>query len=86
MVRRGDWKLIFNMEGKGELYNVRDDPSELHNLYNQAAVAQQQGRLQEELLKWLLRTQDPLPLPHRRYVYKKHPRNYWTDPEKTNMQ
>ena len=79
MVRRDDWKLVFDMEGNGQLYNLVDDPSELSNLYGQPALAKLQGELQAELLKWMLRTQDPLPLPRRRYVYKGHPRNYWTD-------
>jgi len=79
MVRRGDWKLVFDMQGNGQLYNLADDPAELHDLYGQPAFARIQGELQAELLKWLLRTQDPLPLPRRRYVFKGHPRNYWTD-------
>ncbi|MBT3288564.1 MAG: sulfatase-like hydrolase/transferase [Victivallales bacterium] len=79
MVRRDNWKLVFDMQGNGQLYNLADDPAELSNLYGQPAVAQIQSELQAELLKWLLRTQDPLPLPRRRYVFKGHPRNYWTD-------
>ena len=31
-----------------------------------------------DLLTWILRVQDPLPLPRRRYVVKTDPRNYWT--------
>jgi len=79
MVRRDDWKLVFDMEGNGQLYNLKNDPAELANLYGEPALAQLQGELQAELLKWILRTQDPLPQPRRRYVFKKHVRNYWTD-------
>jgi len=82
MVRRGDWKLVFDMEGNGQLYNLTADPSELDDLYGQPAVAEIQGELQAELLTWMLRTQDPLPHPRRRYVFKSHPRNYWTDTDR----
>ena len=34
MVRMGDWKLVFDMMGNGELYNVARDPYELNNLWN----------------------------------------------------
>ena len=33
MVRMGDWKLLFDMMGNGQLYNVARDPYELKNLY-----------------------------------------------------
>jgi arylsulfatase A-like enzyme len=79
MVRKGDWKLVFDMQGNGELYNLKADPVELNNLYGQAEVADVQGELLAELLTWVLRAQDPLPPPRRRYVFKGHPRNYWTD-------
>jgi len=78
MVRRDDWKLVFDMQGNGQLYNLREDPLELNDLYGQPALTQLQEELQAELLKWVLRTQDPLPLPRQRYVLKRHPRNYWT--------
>ena len=29
MIRRGDWKLVFDMQGIGQLYNLHDDPYEL---------------------------------------------------------
>ena len=31
MVRMGDWKLIMNSYGKGELYNLKKDPYEINN-------------------------------------------------------
>ena len=79
MVRRGNWKLVFDMQENGQLYDLDRDPVELNNLYGQPRVADIERELQAELLTWLLRVQDPLPLPRRRYVFKKHPRNYWTD-------
>jgi arylsulfatase A-like enzyme len=77
MLRKGDWKLIFDMQGKGQLYNLRKDPAELNNLYGKPLAAGIQQRMMADLLAWTLRAQDPLPLPRARYVMKTDPRNYW---------
>lgn len=79
MVRKGDWKLVFSAEGRGQLYNLNDDPAELHNLYGSPRLAEVQQALLEDLVTWVLRVQDPLPAPRSRYVMKRHPRNFWTD-------
>ncbi len=76
MLRRGDWKLAFDMQGHGQLYNLVDDPLELHDRYGDPDLADVQHALVAELLAWTLRAQDPLPLPRRRYVMKTDPRNY----------
>lgn len=34
MVRKDDWKLVLDNYGRGELYNLKADPSEINNLYN----------------------------------------------------
>jgi len=78
MLRRGKWKLIFDMQGGGQLYNLADDPVELDDLYGKPEVADVEHTLLAELLAWTLRAQDPLPLPRRRYVMKTDPRNYWS--------
>jgi arylsulfatase A-like enzyme len=61
MVRLGDWKLLYDMMGYGELYNLASDPAELKNLFGDPSVASEQTRLVEELLMWTIRTQDTLP-------------------------
>jgi len=76
-VRRGDWKLTFDMQGHGRLYNLREDPRELVDLYADPDLADVRQELLEEMLTWRLRVEDPLPLPRRRYVMKRHPRGYW---------
>ncbi len=70
MVRKGDWKLTWDMEGTGKLYHLTDDPVEMNNLFAQSEHAAIQQELMAELLTWLVRTQDPLPLPRKRYVMK----------------
>jgi arylsulfatase A-like enzyme len=78
MLRKGDWKLAFDMQGRGQLYNLRDDPVELNNLYaGNPAYAELQKELLADLLAWTLRAQDPLPPPGRRYAVKADKRNYW---------
>ena len=61
MVRMGDWKLIFDMMGYGQLYHLPSDPCELKNLYGEPSVAKEQARLMEELMMWTIRNQDSLP-------------------------
>lgn len=74
MLRKGDWKLVFDMEGCGQLYNLKSDPAEVVNLYDDPAAADKRVELLEELLKWRFRLEDPLPLPRKRYVMKLRPR------------
>lgn len=61
MVRMEDWKLIYDMMGYGQLYNLRDDPCELNNFFGKPEHTQVQARLMAELAMWMIRTQDSLP-------------------------
>ncbi len=70
MIRKGDWKLVFDMDGNGQFYNLADDPSEVTNLYDRSETASIRMELLEDLLAWRLRVEDPLPLPRRRYVMR----------------
>ena len=79
MLRRGGWKLVFDMQSVGQLYNLSRDPYELENLYGHPAAAAVQNELLADLLAWTLRVQDPLPHPRRRYKFKSDPRNYWAN-------
>lgn len=53
MVRRGDWKLIYNMAAPHQLFNLRDDPEELHNLW------EHEQEIARELERELRRICDP---------------------------
>ncbi|MEM7365237.1 MAG: sulfatase, partial [Pseudomonadota bacterium] len=77
-LRHGEWKLIFDMQEHGQLYNLADDPVELNNLFGQPACADIQSTLLTKLMGWTLRVQDPLPHPRRRYRFKSDQRNYWS--------
>jgi arylsulfatase A-like enzyme len=51
MVRMDDWKLVYDMMGHGQLYNLRQDPFELTNLFNKPQHVQAQARLMAELVR-----------------------------------
>jgi len=77
MLRRGQWKLLYDMMGNGQLYDLANDPGEKENLFGSAKHAEIEHKLLAELLAWTLRAQDPLPHPRHRYRFKTHPRNYY---------
>ena len=76
MVRMGDWKLVMNSYGRGELYNLKKDPYEINNLFGNSKFVNKQNELLTKLVAWELRLQDPLPLPRHRYHFKRNPYNY----------
>ena len=77
MLRKGDWKLDFDMQGRARLNNLKDDPVELNNLFGSIETAAIERELLADLRSWSLRAQDPLPLPNLSYRMKRDPRNYW---------
>ena len=78
MLRRDNWKLIYDMNGRGQLYDLDKDPAELDNLFDDPRCADVRHMMVEELLAATLRAADPLPLPGGDYQRKNPPRNYWT--------
>ncbi len=77
MLRKGDWKLIMDMQGRGQLFNLVDDPYETHNLYAKPEYAETRCTLTADLLAWTIRAQDPLPYPVGRYIFKRDQHNYY---------
>jgi arylsulfatase A-like enzyme len=76
MVRKGDWRLVMDMQGRGQLYDLARDPAELSNLYDLPEFAGVQRELLADLLAWTIRVQDPLPILQEGYGRKSDPRNY----------
>ncbi len=76
MVRKGDWKMVMDMHGNGELYNMRKDPSEMNNLFDSRRYSRKKEELMQELLKWEIGLNDPIPVPHHRYRFKRYKHNY----------
>lgn len=82
MVRMGDWKLVYDTMDYGQLYNLRNDPCELVNLFGQPEHAEMRARLMAELAMWMIRTQDSLPTgPQNRKYHTKWPADHnWYAP------
>jgi arylsulfatase A-like enzyme len=60
MIRTADWKLVHYVRAPyGELYNLREDPHELHNLYDDRAYAQVRAEMKSRLADWLIQSEDP---------------------------
>ncbi len=76
MVRKGDWKLVMDMHGNGELYNIKKDPSEINNLFNSRKHLNKRAEMMQELLKWEIGLNDPIPVPRHRYHFKRYKHNY----------
>lgn len=62
MIRTDEWKLVrhYFAAGTDELYHLRDDPGETHNLFNDPRHARTQAGLQKELLRWQRGIDDPI--------------------------
>ena len=52
MVRRGQWKYAYYLDGARELYNLQDDPDEWHNLAAEPALADVVKSLHAELCRF----------------------------------
>jgi arylsulfatase A-like enzyme len=79
MLRRGRWKLVFGAWGHGELYDLENDPAELHNRYADPGMATIRSSLLEELLGWVILTDDDLP--QAGYMPKRAPHNWRRAPQ-----
>jgi len=76
MVRKGDWKFSCDMLGHCELYNTAKDPSEMNNVYGKRRYRKVQAEMMAELLRWKISTNDPVPVPRRRYHFRTLDHNY----------
>ncbi|MFW6597711.1 sulfatase [Propionibacteriaceae bacterium Y2011] len=76
MVRSGRWKLIMQVTGETQLYDLEEDRYELHDRHADPACAEVYVSMLEHLAKWLIRVADPLPIPDGGHPRVSHPRNY----------
>lgn len=60
-IRTPDWKLNVYENGDGELYDLRNDPGELRNRYEDPSCEDRRIELERKLLNWSMRKEDPLP-------------------------
>lgn len=74
---KGDYHIQVDMMGNGYLYNRKQDPFELKNLWDSNDAQSTKTELLTELTAAVLKAADPLPAPHNRYRTKVHPKGYW---------
>jgi len=72
MMRTLDYKLARRPLGVSELYDLRRDPQELNNVYDDPNYAEIRDRMAMQMLDWYVHTADTVPvgedprgLPHR---------------------
>ncbi len=58
MVRTDRWKLVRYAGGEGELYDMRDDPDEQRNLFEDPQHREVVHDLERRLLDWLMRADE----------------------------
>ncbi len=57
MVRSRDWKLVHFLDSEeGQLFDLRKDPDEFHNLWDDPAAAVQKRELLDALLNWRIQS------------------------------
>ena len=62
MIRTLEHKLVKRTSGENELYDLKRDPKELNNLYDDPEFRQLRLELEERMLDWYIRTADTVPL------------------------
>lgn len=62
MLRNSSAKVVFRVTGVSELYNLVQDPGELHNLWGIPAAAALQAQLTADLLSFMVSTSDVTPV------------------------
>lgn len=65
----GRYKLVINLLSSDELYDLENDPAELHNLIFDPALAGVRTRLHDAILEFMNRTRDPF----RGYYWERRP-------------
>lgn len=81
MLRKGEYKIQVDMLGTGYLYNLKDDPMEINNLWDGEMYQAIKADMLTELTAAMLRATDPIPAPRNRYRTKLHPKGFWFDKE-----
>jgi choline-sulfatase len=64
MVRTPELKLVLRPDGQNELYDLKTDPHELHNIWGEPSYASRVEQLQHHMLDWYIRTSDVAPRKH----------------------
>ena len=65
----GRYKLCINLLSEDELYDLKKDTGELHNLIEQEETIEIRNQLHDKLLDWMNHTHDPF----REYYWRARP-------------
>jgi arylsulfatase len=64
MIRTREWKLVHYVGAKyGEMYNLKEDPHELYNRWDDASCLAARSEMQARLADWFVQTEDRLLAP-----------------------
>ncbi len=67
-IRSDEWRFTYYAaQGKGELYDLKKDPNEFENLWDDASYNDVKNELMVRLLDHVAKTRDPLPMKIRPY-------------------
>ena len=59
MVRLGNWKYVYNPDWETQqLFNLQEDPEELHNLVSDGQQADRERKMRHLILDWMIATED----------------------------
>jgi arylsulfatase A-like enzyme len=61
MIRSKEWKYVRRLYDTDELYNLKEDPNEVHNLIGDSSLDCVRGELADEMLNWFVETGDQVP-------------------------
>ena len=61
MIRTRDYKMVARPDGQSELYDLKRDPRELHNVYGDRSYSARQDEMHARMLDWYIRTADVAP-------------------------
>ena len=62
MIRTHDWKLIYHAgQPYGELFNLKEDPNEFRNRYDDPECREVRDTMMRQLLDHLVATENPMP-------------------------
>lgn len=61
MARSTSHKLIYRMNDESELYDLKEDPTELRNRWGDPQYADIQSKMMEQILHWSIETSDVIP-------------------------
>lgn len=78
MLRKKNYKIQVDMMGTGYLYDLKADPSEINNLWDNSEFLIVKSDMLTELMAAALKACDSLPAPHFRYRTKIHPQGFWS--------